>query len=471
MTPNKSSQQPLIKLLVTIILFLLILSTSITFAFPDIQGHWAEQFIRNVQSKGMIAGYPDGTFRPERYMSRAEFITLSVTTAKTLGYPIGEFSSSNYWAGKYIAKAKEIGLIVEQEYGAEDADTYDQKITRAEFASILCNLGTLFTLPKDSTKQRPTDIDNVPQPYQDRIVESIQMTLISGKGNNLFDPAAPAKRAEVATVINKLSSIVEQENGEVPSLRIIGQSIQNYPNAYQIIPGMFNGSWHLYHKNSPSFYALAVNQEGTIIAGINAPASTYNELKKIDDNPSFISFANADVYETESSYVIVPKDKNDQQAVIFTYEITKQQNDTFMSLVALDQESYHVNPASNNEKLFFELLNSFRVRHQLPALSYRENIATISRNYSTYMSERGFFGHTDPDGKTFQQRISESSIPNHLAAENIAFGISDPLLALCGFINSPGHRRNILLKSINETGVGYHYDNGRAMITNIFIEK
>ncbi len=45
-------------------------------AFPDVEGHWAEKYINSAAAKGWVDGYPDGTFKPDQYITRAEFVTL-----------------------------------------------------------------------------------------------------------------------------------------------------------------------------------------------------------------------------------------------------------------------------------------------------------------------------------------------------------------------------------------------------------
>lgn len=44
--------------------------------FSDVKGHWAEQYINSAAAKGWVEGYPDGTFQPDNYITRAEFVTL-----------------------------------------------------------------------------------------------------------------------------------------------------------------------------------------------------------------------------------------------------------------------------------------------------------------------------------------------------------------------------------------------------------
>jgi len=45
-------------------------------AFTDVNGHWAEQYIRQAAALGWINGYSDGTFKPDEYITRAEAVTL-----------------------------------------------------------------------------------------------------------------------------------------------------------------------------------------------------------------------------------------------------------------------------------------------------------------------------------------------------------------------------------------------------------
>lgn len=44
--------------------------------FSDIEGHWANKYINSAATKGWVNGYPDGTFKPDQYVTRAEFVTL-----------------------------------------------------------------------------------------------------------------------------------------------------------------------------------------------------------------------------------------------------------------------------------------------------------------------------------------------------------------------------------------------------------
>jgi hypothetical protein len=52
------------------------LETMDTSAFSDVNGHWAEKYINSAFQKGWVNGYPDGTFKPNQQITRAEYVTL-----------------------------------------------------------------------------------------------------------------------------------------------------------------------------------------------------------------------------------------------------------------------------------------------------------------------------------------------------------------------------------------------------------
>ena len=70
-------------------------------AFNDIAGHWAEAEINAAIENGYINGYPDGTFQPEKSISRAEFVKI-INSAKqfteTTEIPFKDVHSSKWYA-------------------------------------------------------------------------------------------------------------------------------------------------------------------------------------------------------------------------------------------------------------------------------------------------------------------------------------------------------------------------------------
>ncbi|UBF28891.1 S-layer homology domain-containing protein [Kovacikia minuta CCNUW1] len=76
--------------------------------FPDIQTHWAKPFVEALAARGMVRGFEDQTFRPNRAVSRAEFAALLQTAfpspAKRPYTPFADVPA-NHWAAIAIRKA------------------------------------------------------------------------------------------------------------------------------------------------------------------------------------------------------------------------------------------------------------------------------------------------------------------------------------------------------------------------------
>ncbi|MDD5382260.1 MAG: S-layer homology domain-containing protein [Candidatus Margulisbacteria bacterium] len=109
-------------------------------SFADVpEGYWAKQPIENTGTVGLVEGYPDGTFKPDRALTRAELATLMVR-AKGIKIPEGPakkvFKDVNpdFWAAKYIEVAKREGLI---ECYPDKSFRPNNKINKVEGIAIL----------------------------------------------------------------------------------------------------------------------------------------------------------------------------------------------------------------------------------------------------------------------------------------------------------------------------------------------
>jgi uncharacterized protein YkwD len=83
------------------------------------------------------------------------------------------------------------------------------------------------------------------------------------------------------------------------------------------------------------------------------------------------------------------------------------------------------------------------------------------------MAARGFFDHTDPDGATPWDRAEKAGISD-LGGENIARGQADAAAVMEAWMNSPGHRANILNCDFKTLGVGVHFGSGGPWWTQDF---
>lgn len=112
--------------------------------------------------------------------------------------------------------------------------------------------------------------------------------------------------------------------------------------------------------------------------------------------------------------------------------------------VSIDMPTSDENPSENLEREIFELANSARIERGLKPFKWDERLADVARQHSRDMRDRGFFSHENPDGETPFDRLEKAGISCRAAAENIAAGYRDAASAHEGWMNSPGHRENIL---------------------------
>lgn len=112
------------------------------------------------------------------------------------------------------------------------------------------------------------------------------------------------------------------------------------------------------------------------------------------------------------------------------------------------------------EKRIFELMNKERTSRGLSALVYHNDLAELARIQSQNMNRHNFFSHTDHNGMGPQQR-KVKHFPKLMGGigENIAmhYGSTEEEIAvnlMTGWMNSPGHRANILREKYSYVGVG-----------------
>lgn len=123
----------------------------------------------------------------------------------------------------------------------------------------------------------------------------------------------------------------------------------------------------------------------------------------------------------------------------------------------------------NYEKEVVRLVNEIRVQNGLKELTYDGELSRVARYKSQDMKDNQYFSHTSPVYGSPFQMIQNFGITYRSAGENIAKGYSTPQAVVNGWMNSSGHRANILNASFTHIGVGYVA--GGNYWTQMFIGK
>lgn len=110
---------------------------------------------------------------------------------------------------------------------------------------------------------------------------------------------------------------------------------------------------------------------------------------------------------------------------------------------------------SEYEKEVVRLVNEIRVENGLNELTLNTELSDIARLKSQDMKDKGYFSHTSPTYGSPFDMMKSFGVTYKSAGENIAMGYSTPEAVVDGWMNSKGHRENILNYSYKEIGVGY----------------
>ncbi len=132
-----------------------------------------------------------------------------------------------------------------------------------------------------------------------------------------------------------------------------------------------------------------------------------------------------------------------------------------LTIPALDSK------VSAYESEVVRLVNIERQKNGLSPLTQDWQLSRVARYKSEDMKNKGYFSHTSPTYGSPFEMMKNFGISYRSAGENIAKGYATPEAVVKGWMNSPGHRANILNKSFTHIGVGY-VENG-SYWTQMFI--
>ena len=113
------------------------------------------------------------------------------------------------------------------------------------------------------------------------------------------------------------------------------------------------------------------------------------------------------------------------------------------------------------------LVNAARAEAGCGALTADSGLAAVARAHSADMRDRDYFSHTSPEGLSPFDRAERAGV-DYSRAENIAFGQADAAAVMEAWLESPGHRENILDCGLTKLGVGVAEGTGGPWWTQLF---
>jgi len=175
------------------------LGTSFASKASDIQGTWAEPQITKWMDKGLVSGYPDGDFKPDHSITRAELVVL---INKSFGFMDTEERSfkdvkATDWYYSSLAVANAAGYI--QGY-SDGLFRPNKNVTRQEIAVIVTKL---LELSSSDSANKFSDTSASPAWSKGAIGSVFDKGIMSGYSDNTFHPEAFTTRAEAIVILDR----------------------------------------------------------------------------------------------------------------------------------------------------------------------------------------------------------------------------------------------------------------------------
>lgn len=109
-----------------------------------------------------------------------------------------------------------------------------------------------------------------------------------------------------------------------------------------------------------------------------------------------------------------------------------------------------------NAKQILDLTNIIRIREHLKPLAWDDEVAEVAYLHSKDMKDSSYFAHESPKFGSLGDRLTRGKVTFRTAGENIASNYTDGIAAVQGWLNSEGHRENVLNSKFNSLGVGVY---------------
>ncbi|MEW9052013.1 MAG: CAP domain-containing protein [Neobacillus sp.] len=238
----------------------------------------------------------------------------------------------------------------------------------------------------------------------------------------------------------------------------------------------YNKKWYTYHDNYQNFFMVMYDDENKVaglftnqdlIASTNgiklgSPKQLIRDtlgepetkikkgltLYQLQENSDY------DLFVYEDTYLTIFYDKHEEDTVTALQIISKDLEDSRPTFYSKGSSGLK----EGFEYQMFDLTNATRVNHELSILTWDDHVRETARKHSLDMAENQYFDHTNLQGKSPFDRMSEDNIVFLLAGENLATGQLSSIYAHEGLMNSLGHRKNILAADFEYLGVGVAFN-------------
>lgn len=295
--------------------------------------------------------------------------------------------------------------------------------------------------------------------------------LLLGPGVVIAEPAKPA--------------IIKLDAGS-----FIGMTEETLVTAYgspaRVEPSEYGFQWYVYNGDYKNFFMAGVQNGSVVGFYTNGKTLTYNGQFALNSTKDAVRavLGKPMSYIRQGNTIFIlntPKQKDyfpvGDNYVIVYYDTVKDGKVTSIQIVpkALEDSAYLSHPAltadleAAYQRLSVDLINAIRVRSGLRALKTDNLDTKLAVSRSQDMRDRNYFSHYTPQKVSPFTQAKRMGIKYKSMGENIAFGNHNAIITHEAFMNSSGHRKNVLKSVYTKIGAGVAYGSKRyVLVTNIF---
>ena len=295
-------------ILVVALLVCMLPLTAYAAEFTDVNGHWAKSYIDRWSNEKVVNGYQDNTFKPNNYITRAEFIAMVMRVFEPIQKAdLSKYSdvASSAWYYDSLSKAVAMGAI------KGDSDTSirpEDYITRQEAIVIL---NRILGIINNSNDVKFSDANKIAEWAKSAILAFTENEYVNGYEDGSIKPTAYITRAEITKILDKAIGKIVSATGEINVAGITGSIVVKAENVTltndENVEKVFAYSNSVKNTLKTSRVVVVINENAN---------STTNNIEKEDDKGGSESGGGNGGQVSSKSFILTLKPTSNKYEVI-----------------------------------------------------------------------------------------------------------------------------------------------------------
>nr|WP_325219478.1 CAP domain-containing protein [uncultured Oscillibacter sp.] len=487
--------------------------------FSDVpDSHYAASAIKNCVAKGIVSGYNDGTFKPTASVTRAQFCVMLARAFYPDGLKEKE-TAANKAKGWFVPASATLhdlaaghGVLAGTSFenGYADSTVMGQPISRYDMAQVMSNIMSekdcrATDAQKKEAQTKIKDWASVPQKQRDAVAACYALGIIGGQSDGTFGGSKTMNRAQGCVVIDRMEKYVSSAASQPaqpsqptetskptetakPSPEAAVAELVRLLNAERTKAG-------LKALESMDGLTKAAEQRAKDLSGgyieIRADGSDWTSVVKQAGIPADYvdeSFVVGKGYDTAAAALEMVLSTPEAREALMNPEYTHMSvgyvhddngyggYQDFWSLLYIIRSGSGSSGGSSSggsssgngsgtgeapsgtdlqsmRQGVLDLVNAARAQNGKAPLTLNDSLSDVAQLRADEIVQS--FSHTRPNGTSCFTALKEAGISYRTTGENIAAGQGSPASVMDSWMNSEGHRANILNGDFTSIGIGY----------------